>query len=396
MTWTHGEHRGLILSLGEGMNMKKLLWLIACVTLPAHGAEPLKAETYFTATLPKPTPHWVFVNDMNFLGYVDGKVYLIDAGAGKMLGMMSTGTYQMAIEIAPDVSAVYVPVTFYSRGTHGERTDAVVIYETEGLTPVAEVVIPPKRATGMPMRGYSGMSDDGRFVYVANMTPASSFSVVDVVARKFLGEIESAGCALIFPTGNRSLASLCGDGTVQTFVVDEVGAVTARAKSAPFFDPNVDPVTEKASRRGNTWYFFSFEGYVHPVAFEGGTANPQPKWSLFTDEERNDGWRVGGSQFNAIHEANGRLYVVVHQGETDSHKDPGMNVWVYDLATRAKVDVIDLESHAVSVAVTQDAEPLLVTNTLELPVIHVYDATSGALVNVIEGGPMTPSFPQVP
>ena len=40
-----------------------------------------------------------------------------------------------------------MPATYYSRGTHGTRTDVVEIYDTEHLAPQAEVVIPPKRAT---------------------------------------------------------------------------------------------------------------------------------------------------------------------------------------------------------------------------------------------------------
>ncbi len=376
------------------MNRFSLLALL--LALPASAAEPLKAESYFVETLGKHTPHWVLVNDMNFTGMTDGKVYAFDAAAGRMLGMMSTGYAQMAVEIAPDFSAIYAPITFYARGTYGERTDAVVIYETESFTPAAEIVIPGKRATGMPMRGYSGMSDDGRFVYVNNMTPATSVSVVNVADRQFVGEVDTAGCALIFPTGARSFASLCGDGTVQSFVLDDVGKVTSRAKSARFFEPNSDPVTEKASRFGDTWLYFSFEGFVHPVAFDGGAAKPGAKWSLFSDAERAAGWRVGGSQFNAVHRDKALLFVVVHQGAVDSHKDPGMQVWVYDLKTKSKQRVIELATHAMSIAVTRDAAPLLIATTLESPVVHVYDALTGALKHAIEGGPMTPSFTQVP
>lgn len=375
--------------------MRILFALLMMLAWPAAAAEPLKAESYFVEKLGPPTPHWVLVNDMNFTGMTDGKVYAYDASAGTMLGMMSTGFAQMASEIAPDYSAVYVPITFYSRGTYGDRTDTVVVYETEGFTPIAEIVIPPKRATGMPMRGYSGMSDDGRFVYVVNMTPATSISIVNVADRMFAGEVDTAGCALVFPTGNRSFASLCGDGTIQAFITDDSGKVRERKKSAPFFAPNTDPVTEKASRHGDTWLFFSFAGFVHPVKFAKGFATPQDKWSLFTDAERAAGWMVGGSQFNAVHNDKNLLFVIVHQGSTDSHKDPGSQVWVYDLATRTKLRTIELASHAMSIAVTTDAAPLLVATTLEIPAVWVYDAMTGALKHTIEGGPMTPSFSHV-
>ena len=92
-------------------------------------------------------------------------------------------------------------------------------------------------------------------MYVSNMTPATSVSVVDVKARKFIAEIETSGCNLVYPVGNRAFASLCGDGTVQVVSLDEQGNLKGRERSAKFFDPDKDPVTEKASRFGDTWLF---------------------------------------------------------------------------------------------------------------------------------------------
>ena len=62
-------------------------------------------------------PHWFFVYDTNFLGYLDSKVYLFDGDTGTMLGMLSTGAFGNAVEFAPDFSAIYVPEIYYSRGT---------------------------------------------------------------------------------------------------------------------------------------------------------------------------------------------------------------------------------------------------------------------------------------
>ena len=173
----------------------------------------------------------------------------------------------MLVEFAPDFSAIYVPEIYYSRGTRGERTDIVAIYDTTHLENIGEVIIPPKRATGMPHRAYQGISDDGRFVYVANMTPATSVSVVDVTERRFVGEIEIAGCNLIYPTGNRSFATLCGDGTLGLIELDEQGNVKSKTHSAKFFDPDKDPPEEKASRHGDTWLFFRSTVTIHPVKF---------------------------------------------------------------------------------------------------------------------------------
>ena len=378
--------------------MRSVLAVCALLAASAFAVEPLQSEHAVTESLPPPSPHWVLVNDANFFGYLDGKVYLFDGDSGKMLGMMSTGGYQNAVEIAPSFAAIYSPNTFYARGARGARTDAIVIFETKQLTAGIndEVVIPPKRATGIPERAYSGISDDGRFVYVSNMTPAASISVADVVHRKFLNEVDTPGCSLVYPTGARSLATLCGDGTLQTLVFDDAGQVASRARTAAFFEPNKDPLTEKASRYRDTWLFVSFDGYVHAVDFKAGIGTPKTKWSLFSDAERAQGHRVGGGQFTAVHEAKGLLYVIVNEHGPYSHKTPGEHIWVYDLATKKRKSVIDVGAPVSAIAVTKDASPLLFATAFDMPGFRVLDAQTGATKHVITSGPFTPGFPQVP
>ncbi len=383
------------------------LWLIASLSAShspilsaaagdTGGTAPLQPEQTSAETLGPLQPHWLFVNDTNFLGYLDSKVYLFDGDSGAMLGMLSTGAFSNSIELAPDGSTIYVPEIYYSRGSRGERTDIVTLYDTKNLANIAEVIIPPKRATGIPHLAYQGISDDGRFVYVDNMTPATSVTVVDVVARKFVEEIEISGCNLVYPVGNRAFASLCGDGTLQVVSLDDAGHLKDRARSAKFFDPDKDPVTEKASRFGNTWLFISFEGYVHPVAFVDGKPKPGKPWSLFTDQERAAGWKVGGSQFNVVHQGLGRLFVIVHNGGAYSHKAPGKDVWTYDLAASKKLGAISLVAPVTSLAVTKDAAPLLVGDEPATPAIYVYDAATGAHRRTIAGPPLVPGFIQSP
>jgi methylamine dehydrogenase heavy chain len=178
--------------------------------------------------------------------------------------------------------------------------------------------------------------------------------------------------------------------------VNDSGQLASRTRSKRFFDPDADPVTEKAARLGDTWYFFSFEGYAHPVTLSGGEVQVGERWSLFDDTARNEGWRVGGLGFAAIHQATRRLYVVVHRGEADTHKEPGEEIRVYDLDKRERIQTIALAAPAATVAVSRDAEPLLYTTTLATPAIMVYDALSGQHLRVIEGPPFNPTFVQTP
>ena len=142
-------------------------------------------------------------------------------------------------------------------------------------------------------------------------------------------------------------------------------------------DPLVDPLTEKAVRYGDQWLFVSFDGIVHPVDVGGGNSEFGAIWSLFSDEERAELWRIGGIQHLAAYVPGGLLYSLVHQGEIDTHKDPGTEVWVYDIDAKARVQRIELANIATSIQVSQDDEPLLLTAFIGASALDVYDASTG-------------------
>ncbi|HEX2485601.1 MAG TPA: amine dehydrogenase large subunit, partial [Myxococcota bacterium] len=190
------------------------------------------------------------------------------------------------------------------------------------------------------------------------------------------------------------------------------GRAPALARTEPFFDPSVDPLTEKAVRRGDEWLFASFEGKVHAVDVSGPELRFAEPWSLFDDAERAASWRVGGNQHLAVHAASGRLYALVHQGPPDTHKDGGREVWVYDLAQKKRVQRIELANplealvrqqmgapRAGAVAwllgallpnpglgmilVTQDEAPVLVAVGEGPATALVHDARTGALLGEV-------------
>ncbi len=132
-----------------------------------------------------------------------------------------------------------------------------------------------------------------------------------------------------------------------------------------------------------------------------------------------------------MHQTSGRLYSLVHQGGPDTHKDPGTELWVYDLATRRRVQRIELRHPGLSilgesfefggawvwpfnrlsgwlldhalpnpgltlVQVTQDAQPLLVTASQMGGSVAVYDALSGEFLRRVASGNMTSSVLQAP
>jgi methylamine dehydrogenase heavy chain len=64
------------------------------------------------------------------------------------------------------------------------------------------------------------------------------------------------------------------------------------------------------------------------------------------------------------------------QGREGSHKDPGVEVWVFDGEAESRVRRIELALPAISIAVTRDENPLLIATNINME-IDVYDATSG-------------------
>jgi methylamine dehydrogenase heavy chain len=400
--------------------------LIACLAgLSAAGAPfgSVRAQvpierTGGVETLATPFPaHWILASDLLL-----ERLALVDLDAGRMLGIVSTGYGVPEVVYSSAREELYTPETYYARKTRGERTDVLTVHALSSLAPVAEVTIPPVRAINTLVYGNAAISDDERFVAVANMSPATSLSIVDAEARRFVGEIETPGCSLVYAAGARRFLSLCMDGALLVVDVDADGRQLAKRRTRPFFDPQTDPVTEKAARNGDEWIFVSFEGVVHPVDVSADEVRFPEPWPLVPDETPPT-WRVGGAQHLAVHEDTQRLYALMHEGGPDTHKDPGSEVWVYDLGSRERLQRIELQSvgltimgeavefgrdwiwpfrylydgllrvlpgpGVVAIQVTQGPDPLLVTSSLTVGSLAVYDALSGELRRRVLTGNLT-------
>lgn len=352
----------------------------------------LPTEPANTEQLGPPGPHWVWVNDVNFASMPDGQAFLIDADAGRMLGMLSTGYSFNSVILGKSPGVIYAPESYFSRGTRGTRTDVVTFYDTARLQPLAEVVIPPKRSSNMPMSAAAALTDDERFLLVYNFTPAQSVSVVDTRTRKFVGEIDTAGCALVYPTGPRTFFSVCGDGALLAVQLTDEGKLGSRVRTAALFDGTKDPLTEKAVRLGDTWYFASFHSTIYPLRRSDKAVELGATWPLVTPAEQAQGWRTGGLQHLAVHRSTGRLYAIMHKGDLATHKDPGVDVWVYDLATRKRVQQIKTRHKAGSIAVSQDEHPLLYSCFIESNVLDVYDGLTGNYLRSVDSVGQTPTI----
>ena len=172
---------------------------------PPTARAQLPSDEMTSKSLPEAAPNWVFVLDSGFPSSSIAKLDIIDGATRKVLGQLSGG-YLSNFEISPDHHEFYMVDTYYSRGWRGTRTDVVSIFDAKSLTFQAEVEIPPKRILIVPKRNTAAITPDGRFILVANMTPATSVSVVDLKARKLAGEIDTPGCVQALAPGNRQFS----------------------------------------------------------------------------------------------------------------------------------------------------------------------------------------------
>ena len=91
---------------------------------------------------------------------------------------------------------------------------------------------------GMPTSAHAGLLDDERFLLAYNFSPASTVSVVDLEAGSFVGEIELAGCALIYPLGPRRFTTpVRRRGPARGDARRRRAARTSRKVNAKLFDP---------------------------------------------------------------------------------------------------------------------------------------------------------------
>jgi methylamine dehydrogenase heavy chain len=357
----------------------------------ALAAESLAPEQLSIEPLPSKSPHWVFVIDEAFFNEIDARVRLFDGDSYRHLGQIDAGFSPGVIQ-SPDGSTTAVATTYFARGGHGARTDVVEFTDNSTLAVAGEIVLPPKRAQIPPTYFNLAYSADSRFVYVAYITPAASFGVLDPAARTVLAEIDTAGCVLVIPSGPNRVSSLCDSGRLLTVTLDPQGHEASRSLSEAMFDPDADPVFIQGVPSTGGYTFLSFLGQVHEVDFSGEHPSLHQPWPLVSASERGH-WRPGGSQPLAINRALGRLYVAMHRGGEGSHKEGGTEIWVFDRNTHkrlARWPMAPSRLGAVTaVQVSQDDAPVLFAAG-DHGAVGVFDALTGRLRHVDKDLGQTP------
>lgn len=378
--------------------------LLAAMVAFARGAiadeplpEPLPVEPIgVIESLPSRYPDsWFFVHDAAFFHMSDGKVYVIDS-AEETVAEQVKGTFNISLmgnmRQSASRSEIYATETFHTRGTRGARSDYLTIWDQSTLSPAGEVELPAgKRFMGMPERYSLLLLNDDRWLAIANFSPASSVTLVDLDAREIMGEVATPGCSMVYPTGDLGFSSLCADGRFLSTRLDDDGGLAAQVRTPAFFSSDDNPIFERPAVIGDMAYFPSFDGMLYPVDVSGSVAEPGEPWHLVPAEERDMRWAPGGIGIIDVDDL-GRFYVLMHPDAVDgSHNGGGPEVWVYDPKTQERVQRIALQAWGLSLAVSRGTEPrLLVTNPTDMS-LELYDAASGDFLRTITGfGQETP------
>ena len=383
--------RNLIAAAGAASLRRALaVCLVACAgyltaTL-AVAEEAFEPELGGTATMATPGERWFIT--MGFMG--GGNIF--DADSGEMHGKVIVSDYTSAVWYDRDRGRIYVPASYYSRGAYGDRTDILVVNDIENLAPVAEIDVPDKLAAVFHRAVINPIGDN--FLGLFNMTPAQSVSIVDIERERFVEEISTGGCGFVYPVSGNRFMQLCGDGTVQVISLRDNGREQDRIRSDKFFDIEEDPVFDLALQSRDGWLLISFEGQVFEVTVDDGINVSEP-WSLLSEADVEEGWRVGGSQPFALNAETGLLFTLMHQGGPDTHEDEGTEVWAFDADTRRRGYRITLEEPSSVVEVSRDADPLLYISSGFPGVVHVHKASTGRRLHTIPETGITASNLQV-
>jgi methylamine dehydrogenase heavy chain len=91
-----------------------------------------------------------------------------------------------------------------------------------------------------------------------------------------------------------------------------------------------------------------------------------------------------------------RLYAIMHRGGVETHKDPGKDVWVFDLSSHERVQQFALKNLSTSIQLSSDAQPLLFSIFIDGTDLDIYDAATGKLLRFVQHVGTTPTIMVTP
>ncbi len=332
-----------------------LLLVFVCAGGLASAAEPLPAEKLVTLRRIPATGSLLYSTDGQ-------RVLLTDPGTLAWLATLGFPQWrgQYVLPKAKDVA--YLTTSVWEYG-HGKRTSFVERWDVPTASPSGvRIEVPPRLAITGPIQAMAGLSADEKFLFLQNATPATSVTVVDLVANRFAGEIPIPGCFGVYPSATtpNKFMSLCGDGKIVTAIVDAKGKSAKIERSGPIFNADDDPIFLSSVHDGDTFFFVSYNGSVYEVDSSGPTARLAQKYSIV--EGTDGGCKPTGEQVLAYAPEGGVLFVLMipnaREGDQDSF---GKEVWAVDVKERRVLSRSNVGS-ASGIAYASSPAPALFAN----------------------------------
>ncbi len=357
------------------MNIKRgiILMYMAAIGAPVWAELPNDTLGVVPAIAAK---HRLYIADIAINHIADGKLHVVDAENGNYLGVIGSGFAGQFI-LSNDKREIIIATGYLSRGQRGERIDIVEVWDADTLSFKYEIPISDKRAMTLNYEGLLRLSADSRWLFVQNSTPATSVTVVDMQAKKDVGEISMPGCWAIYPAQSnpKRFASLCGEGNVTIVTISDTGQEATRTASGKFFDPDGDAWFMQGEQDGDRYHFVSFKGNIATINVGGDTAVLEGTWPLLTKADQKKAWRPGGYQPLAVHPGTNRLYVTMHAGGVEgSHKNPAAEIWAFDTQSHKRVARLPGNS-AIALEPSADGKRLYAIDTMKASVV-VWDKIS--------------------
>ncbi len=328
-------------------------------------------------------PTYAMVHDFSFEALLDARYSLVDVETRRYKGMLTAGQFaNLNYSIARQ--KFYVGETIHTRLNRGDRQDLIAIYDFENLALQKEIEIPPKRMNVVVNLSASVITSDDQFLLVFNMNPATSVTVINLDEEEVVNEIQLPGCSLLYPDDSGGFFTLCGNGGLLHVNLNEDGSEASRWASKSFNDIDADPLSEKATKIGDTWYFVTYKGEVQPIEVSGKKPRLKRRWWIADKAEREANWRPAGWHGKATF--GDQLFIgMTPNGYNGSHKDPATHVWQVDVDSKKIEQRIELKVMGLSIAATkggEDSPPRLLVVNIEGS-LDVYDAASGEYLHSI-------------
>lgn len=273
--------------------------------------------------------------------YVTGnaKVHIVDPATLKYQGLIQTTRLndvwwgQWTLSAKGDL--LYASTTYYDPDGETNRQDVVKVWKIPTLELAAKIAVPPKQVMLPAYKGMLALSHDERWLFLQNITPAASVTVVDLDKRQTASEIPLPGCWTTIPVerDSRRFATICGDGTFATVNFGADGKNAQVVHGDKLFDVGADPLFAQVARDGDTLNMVSFNGNVYRIDIGGKQAVLKDKFSIV--EGVADGFKPSGNHLLAYVPKAGVMYVLMHAHSFDgSHDLPADEVWAVDVKAK--------------------------------------------------------------